>query len=97
MKKRILVLLTVVVLMVVMLAISVAPAFARANCETDFTTLTNVCSGGEGGKGGGFGGHSVHNFGTADIVFSGNISGTGGVHCTGNFISGEEVCHGKGF
>jgi fibronectin-binding autotransporter adhesin len=103
MKKRILVLLTVMALMVVMVAISAAPAFARLNCEFDITTFTSVCSGGEGGQGGGFGFHREEDFLSSDIFFSGGTGGGGGGagggtggHCRGNQISGDVVCHGRG-
>ena len=101
MKQRIVVLLTVVALMVAMMLVMAAPAFARQNCTTDPVTGVTVCSGGVGfgnnPEAFSGGGHRIENLNTGDLFFAGGFGhrggGVGGL-CTGNEAAGDVVCTG---
>ena len=100
MKKRIVVLLTVVALLVAMMVAMAAPAFARINCAAaPGSPLTGVCSGGEGGQGGGGGGHRIENVQTSDLFFAYGHGGPGGGEgglCIGPLNNPSAiVCHGS--
>ncbi len=106
MMRRILVLLTVVALMVAMMVVMAAPAFARVNCEGGGATENLFCRGGEGSQGGGFGNLiSVDNTqpGYYSVYIRGEggggdgSGGGGGGRCTGLLLdSSTIVCHGGG-
>ena len=102
--KRIVVLLTVVGLMVAMMVLVAAPAFARLNCE--FSGTDTTCSGGVGSKGGGFGTRLTTDYtqpGYYNVFIYGSggggdgSGGGGGLRCTSYLlVQGSAVCHGGG-
>ena len=103
--KRIVVLLTVVGLMVAMMVLVAAPAFARLNCESGAGTFT--CRGGEGSQGGGFGTRLTTDYtqpGYYNVFIYGSggggdgSGGGSGVRCTAYQLEPPEnaVCHGGG-
>ena len=93
-------LMTVVALMMLMLATTVAPTFARVKCEN--TPSTTVCTGGEGGRGGTVGAAGYYNadYQSGDVFLAGGEGGSGGGSgstCEGNLFAGTQVCHGSGY
>jgi hypothetical protein len=102
--KRIVALLTAFGLMVAMMVLVAAPAFARLHCESGAGTFT--CSGGEGSQGGGFGTRLTTDFtqpGYYNLFIYGSggggdgSGGGSGVRCTSYLLEPETaVCHGGG-
>jgi hypothetical protein len=98
--RRIMMLMTVVVLIMVMLATTGAPTFARVKCEN--TLSTTVCTGGEGGRGGTVGPAGYYNadYQSGDVFLAVGDGGKGGGYgrkCEGNLFDVTEVCHGTAY